>query len=65
MQRRRFRNTLTFPDRLSKEAEGLREEAERLPHGPEREVLSRKARQADMAASIDKWVASPGLQPPR
>jgi hypothetical protein len=43
----------------------LRDEAERLPHGLERETLLRKARQADIAASIDTWVASPGLQPPR
>jgi hypothetical protein len=65
MQRRRFKNTLTFPDRLSREADRLREEAERLSHGPERELLLRKARQADTAAQIDKWVASPGLQPPK
>ena len=64
MQRRRFGSTFTFPDCHSKEAERLRVEAERLPYGPEREALQRKARQLDTAAKIDKWVGSPGLQPP-
>jgi hypothetical protein len=64
MQRRRFKNTLTFPDRLANEAERLREEAETKPPGPERDALLRKARQADIAAHIDQWVASPGLKSP-
>jgi hypothetical protein len=64
MQRRRFKNTLTFPDRLAKEAELLREEAKTKPPGPERDGLLRKARQADTAAHIDQWVSSPGLKPP-
>jgi hypothetical protein len=63
MQRRRFKNTLTFPDRLANEAERLRE-AETKPPGPERDALLRKARQADTAAHIDRWVSSPGLKPP-
>jgi hypothetical protein len=50
MQRRRFKNTLTFPDRLANEAERLRQEAETKPPGPERDALLRKARQADTAA---------------
>ena len=33
MQRRRFKHILSFPDRLAEEAERLRAEAERLPHG--------------------------------
>jgi hypothetical protein len=64
MQRRRFKNTLTFPDRLANEAERLREEAETKPPGPERDALLRKARQADIAAHIDQWVSSPGLKSP-
>ena len=64
MQRRQFNNTLTFPDRLTKEAERFREKAETKPPGPERDGLLRKARQADSAARIDKWISSPGLKPP-
>ena len=33
MQRRRFKNTLTFPDRLAKEAERFRQEADTKPPG--------------------------------
>jgi hypothetical protein len=65
MQRRRFKNTLTFPDRLSKEADRLRQEAETKPRGPEQDELLRKARQAATAAHIDEWLSSPGLKPPR
>jgi len=64
MQRRRFKNTLTFPDRLAKEAKRFRQEAETKPPGQERDELLRKARQAETAAQIDQWVASPGFKPP-
>ena len=64
MQRRHFTNVLSFPHRLTQEAERLRAEAEKLPHGIERHELERKARQAETAAHIDEWLRSPGLQPP-
>jgi hypothetical protein len=64
MQRRSFRNILTFPDRMAKEAERFRQEAETKPPGQERDDLLRKARQAETAAHIDQWIASPGLRPP-
>jgi hypothetical protein len=65
MQRRRYKNTLTFPDRMAKEAERFRQEAETKPPGQERDDLLTKARQAEHAAEIDKWVSSPGLAPTR
>ncbi|MET4022756.1 hypothetical protein ABIA85_007776 [Bradyrhizobium sp. LA6.10] len=46
-RRRRFKQTTTLEERLGQEAQRLREEAKRLPHGPEREILLRKARQAE------------------
>jgi hypothetical protein len=64
MQRRSFRNILTFPDRMAKEAERFRQEAETKPPGQERDDLLRKARQAETAAHIDQWINSPGLKPP-
>jgi hypothetical protein len=64
MQRRRFKNVLSFPDRLSQEAERLRAEAEKLPHGQERDMLLRKIRQAETAAHVHEWVSSPGLRAP-
>jgi len=65
MQRRHFTNVLSFPDRLTQDAERLRAEAEKLPPGIERHELERKARQAETAAHLDEWLKSPGLQPPK
>jgi hypothetical protein len=64
MQRRRFKDIMSFPDDLTEEAERLRAEAEKLPPGMERHDLERKARQAETAAHIDEWLESPGLRPP-
>ena len=47
------------------QAEALKAEAEKLPHGKEREALETKARQLELAANINQWVSSPGLQPPK
>jgi hypothetical protein len=63
VQRRRFKNILSFPDRLANEAKRLREKAE-ATHGPERDELLKKARQADVTAHMDEWLSSPGLRPP-
>jgi hypothetical protein len=52
MQRRRFKNILSFPDRLANEADRLRKEAEASPPGPDRAALLKKARQADVAAHM-------------
>jgi hypothetical protein len=49
MQRRRFKHILSLPDRLEQEAARLRAEAEKLPHGHERDLLVRKARQVETA----------------
>ena len=65
MQRRRFKQTLTFPDRLKNFAEELKAKASQLRPGPERDALLRKAGQADTASHIDDWANSPGLQPPK
>jgi hypothetical protein len=47
--------------RLSEEA---KRQAEQLPHGREREVLARKARQLQTASQISQWLSSPELRPP-
>jgi hypothetical protein len=62
--RRRFKQTTTLEERLSQEAKRLREQAEELPHGPEREILLRRARQAETGSHMSEWLKSPGLQPP-
>jgi hypothetical protein len=54
-----------FDLRLAQEAHRLKERAETLPYGKERELLSRKARLVETASHINDWMSSPGLQPPR
>jgi hypothetical protein len=54
----------TLIDRLMLEANRLKDEAHKLPHGPLRDALIRKARQSETAAHIDQWLSSPGGQAP-
>ena len=63
-QRRRLRQTTSLQDRLETWSRQVRERAESLPPGPERDELLRKLKQAHTAADIDGWAKSPGLQPP-
>jgi hypothetical protein len=55
---------LPFEQRLAQEARRVKERAKSLPHGRERELLSRKARQLEVALHINEWLSSPGLKPP-
>jgi hypothetical protein len=64
-QRRCIKHSTSFEERLAKEAERLKEQAKELPPGKDRELLLRKARQANTAAHITEWLNSPGLQPPK
>jgi hypothetical protein len=64
-KRRRFKQQLTLQDRLSAWVKQVQEQALRLPPGPERDALLKKARQAEMAHHLDDWAKSPGLQPPK
>jgi hypothetical protein len=65
MQRRRFKQTLTFPDRLKIFADELKAKAAELQPGPERDALLKRASRAETASHIDEWANSPGLQPPK
>jgi hypothetical protein len=63
-QRRRVKHVATFEERLAQEA--IKEAAEKQPEGSKaRELLLRRARQAETASRINRWLSSPGLQPPR
>jgi hypothetical protein len=63
-QRRRFRQTTSLQCRLEAWSKELRDRAEKLPPGPERDELFQKLNQAYTAAYIDDWSNSQGLQPP-
>ncbi|MBR0728641.1 hypothetical protein JQ582_42440 [Bradyrhizobium japonicum] len=62
--RRRFKQTQSLEERLAAEAERLSEQAKKLPLGPERETLIRRARQAETGSHLSEWLRSTGLQPP-
>ena len=64
MDRRRFMQTVPLIERLAEEAHRIREEAKKLRPGKERQEMLRKAREAEIAASITQWISSPGLKPP-
>lgn len=64
-KRRRFKQQLSLQDRLSAWVKQVQEQASRLPPGPERDALLKKARQAELANHLQDWVKSPGLQPPK
>ena len=65
MERRRIEKQLTFKQRLAEEARRFKEAAEReRPGTMARELLLRRARQAETASHINEWLTSPGPTPP-
>jgi hypothetical protein len=63
-QRRRFTQVIPLRARLIEEARRLREEARGTPPGIAREQLLRRARQAETATQIERWLSSSELRPP-
>jgi hypothetical protein len=65
MKRQRTNKT-TFEEQLAEEAIRFKEAAKRQPPGSlARELLLRRARQAETASHINNWVSSPGLAAPK
>ena len=64
--RRSTKQISTFEQRLAEEAKRFKEAAEKEPHGSTaRELLLRRARQAETASHVNEWLSSPGLQTPK
>ena len=64
--RRRIKRKITFEENLAEEAERFRRAAEEQPVGSTaRELLLRRARQAETASHINDWLKSPGLRSPK
>ena len=57
-KRNRRKQTVSFDERLRQAARTAREAAVRL-EGHQRDVMLQKARQAETAARINAWLASP------
>lgn len=55
----------TFKERVSQAAKDLEDQAWRLPPGPRRDALLRRARRMDIANHMNEWLSSPGLQAPK
>ena len=49
---------ITVEQKWHQQSEAATAEAEKLPHGKEREALERKARQLETASHINQWLAS-------
>jgi hypothetical protein len=65
MQRRRFNQTEPLQDRIASFAREAREKASRLPPGPERDTLLKKARLADTGGHLEDWTNSSASRPPK
>jgi len=65
MWRSRITHGATFEEPLAEEARRLKEQAKKAAFGRERDLLLRRARQAETAAHVNEWITSPGLMSPR
>jgi hypothetical protein len=61
--RRRFKQTVSFDDRLRAFIQEILQEAEAVPPGAERSEILKKANQAEAAREIDAWANSPVPRP--
>jgi hypothetical protein len=64
-RRRRFKQQTTLQDRIAEWAAGVREQANEMQHGSERDELLRKLHQAETAMHLEDWANSTGLQAPK
>jgi hypothetical protein len=55
---------ITIEQKWHQQSEAAKNEAQKLPHGRERDALIRKARQLKTASQINQWLSSPELRPP-
>ena len=62
MQRRRFKQAAPLDQRMTEQAERLRQEAQGTPPGVQRDKLIRQARQLETASHMQDWLTSPGLE---
>jgi hypothetical protein len=55
---------ITIEQMWHQQSEAAKSDAQKLPHGKERDALVRKARQLQTASQINQWLSSPELKPP-
>ena len=64
-RRNRRKQTVPFDERLQRAANDARQAAQRLPQGPQRDLLLKKAGQAETAVRINGWLTSTAQRPSR
>jgi hypothetical protein len=62
-KRNRRKQVISFDERLQRAAHEARAAAQKLPDGPQRDVLLKKASQAENAAHLNEWLTTPSPQP--
>ena len=62
-RRRRFKHRQSLEDGLIEQAARLRQEGSVLPPGPEREMILRRAEQAEAAVNMNQWLNLSGSKP--
>lgn len=63
----RVKHDKTFQERLNEQAKAkrLREDFAKTPSDSYRELLLRRASEAEAGSRLEKWLASPELRPPK
>jgi hypothetical protein len=64
IRERSMTRKITIEQKWHQQSEAAKSEAEKPPHGKERDALVRKARQLNTASQINEWLSSSGLKPP-
>jgi len=62
-RRRRFKQTVSLEDRLAREAQRLRKQAQGTPQGFQRERLIRRAKQLETASRLSQWMSLSSAHP--
>jgi hypothetical protein len=65
MERRRVKHETSLERPLAQKAQQLKEEGAKIASVRKRDDLIRRARQAEIALHITKWLSSPGLVSPK
>ena len=64
-RRKGSEHEMSFEERLAEEARRFAEAAEKeIPGSMARELLLKRARQAETASRVNEWLRSPGLKSP-
>jgi len=55
---------ITIEEKWRQQSKAAKCEAQKLPHGKQRDALIKRARQLETASQINQWLSSPELRPP-